>query len=392
MLTNSQQEAVVEIMEFMSNPIHNIHCLSGSPGTGKSFLINEAIIPIAIKKGWSVLVTATTNKAASILKGQTLCKAFGITLKADMNSGNQIYDTRYAKCISKTFIIVDEASMLERTLWQLVTARAKGCKFLLVGDKYQLPAVKAGLNVFEDYPCSMLTEVVRQTSKEFIRQIDRVREGVINKVITLPEKCPEIKFVTAEDKKDIQNLLKSFTHNDKVLCYTNAAVNTYNKNIRKLKGKPAELQEGDNTIVRNYAESTLKDTTYSDEELVIEEMGNPYIWEIQGKYGKYPIQVRDVKFRGKTGIFKKFMSYEDWDNMKKELAALKDWQAYYACKEKLVDMRSAEACTVHCSQGSTYDRVFIDLGDILDCKQISVKTRLIYVALSRAKKEAIIYG
>ena len=57
-----------------------------------------------------------------------------------------------------------------------------------------------------------------------------------------------------------------------------------------------------------------------------------------------------------------------------------------------MDIRSAEACTVHCSQGSTYDRVFIDLGDIMSCRQTSVKTRLLYVALSRAKKEAYIYG
>ena len=127
MLTKSQQQAIIDIMEFMNDPIQNIHCLSGSPGTGKSFLITEAIIPMLISKGWNVIITATTNKAASILKGQTLCKAFGISLKADMNSGKQLYDTRNSRCISNSFIIVDEASMLEKNLWQLIVARAKRC-------------------------------------------------------------------------------------------------------------------------------------------------------------------------------------------------------------------------------------------------------------------------
>lgn len=392
MLTKSQQQAIIDIMEFMNDPIQNIHCLSGSPGTGKSFLITEAIIPMLISKGWNVIITATTNKAASILKGQTLCKAFGITLKADLNSGKQIYDTRNSRCISNSFIIVDEASMLEKTLWQLIVARAKRCKFLMVGDKYQLPAVKSGLDVFDSYPCSMLTEVVRQNSKKFIEQINKVKEGVINKIVTLPEKCPEIKFLTLKDKKEAVKLLTDFGQNDKVLCYTNANVNEYNKNIRKLKGKSEELGAGDNVLARNYAESVLGDSTYSDEELVIEEMSASYIWNIQGKYDTYPIEVKDVKFKGKRGSFKKFISYEKWDSMLKKLAYLKDWKAYFECKEKLVDIRSAEACTVHCSQGSTYDRVFIDLGDIMSCKQTSVKTRLLYVALSRAKKEAYIYG
>ena len=392
MLTESQENAIVDIMDFLSDPIRDIHCLSGSPGTGKSFLITEALLPILHMKNWNILVTATTNKAASLLHGQTLCKAFGIGLKVNYDTGVQTYDTSKSRHIGHTFIIVDEASMLEKYLWQLVTERAHKCKFLLVGDKYQLPAIKSGLNVFDTYPCSMLTEVVRQNSKEFINQIDKVKQGVIDKKVTLPDSCPEIKFVRDEDKLHIRELLKSFGQKDKVLCYTNAAVNLYNKNIRKLKGKTEALGAGDVVMARNYAENALGESSYSDEELIIEDLSNEYVLTLVGKYGNYHIKVRDVKFRNKKGNFKQFMNYDEWDKMLKTLAAVKDWKAYYECKEHLIDIRSAEACTVHCSQGSTYDRVFIDLNDIMSCKQTSVKTRLLYVALSRAKKEAYIYG
>ena len=59
----------------------------------------------------------------------------------------------------------------------------------------------------------------------------------------------------------------------------------------------------------------------------------------------------------------------------------------------MVDLRDFVACTVHESQGSTYNRVIIDFDDIVHGQGITVntKTRMLYVALSRAKEEIFIY-
>jgi superfamily I DNA/RNA helicase len=199
--------------------------------------------------------------------------------------------------------------------------------------------------------------------------------------------------VTLTDKKEIQEVLKNFTENDKILCYTNDAVKAYIKNMRKLQGKPDEIQEGDPVLARNFVESTNCNThTYADEELIMGDAGQPYIATIQGNLGTYNLKARDITFRNKAGYFKQFIDYKEWNDLLKKLKALQDWKAYYRVKEGFVDIRSSEACTVHCSQGSTYDYVFIDLNDIMTCRQISVKTRLLYVAVSRARKGVYIYG
>ena len=392
MFTDSQNKALREIQEFLTDKIQTVHCLSGSPGTGKSYLINNAIIPLAEAEGWEIVVTATTNKAASILQGTTLCKAYGIALQANEYTGQQEYNTKNAKKLADSLVIIDEASMLDKMLWNIVIGKSIRCKFLLVGDQYQLPAVKGGFDAFGTYPVSMLTEVVRQKDAEFLNQISKMKEGVVNKKVTLPKECNSVKYVTLSDKAEVQKVLKQFTENDKILCYTNDAVKAYIKNMRKLQGKPDEIQEGDPVSARNFVESVNLNThTYADEELIMGDMSEPYIAEIQGSLGNYSLKARDITFRNKSGKFRQFTDYKEWNALLKKLAALKDWRAYYKVKEGFVDIRSSEACTVHCSQGSTYDYVFIDLDDIMTCRQISVKTRLLYVAVSRAKKGVYIY-
>ena len=54
MFTDSQNKALREIQEFLTDKIQTVHCLSGSPGTGKSYLINNAIIPLAEAEGWEL--------------------------------------------------------------------------------------------------------------------------------------------------------------------------------------------------------------------------------------------------------------------------------------------------------------------------------------------------
>ena len=151
MFTESQNKALREIQEFLTDKIQTVHCLSGSPGTGKSYLINNAIIPLAEAEGWQIVVTATTNKAASILQGTTLCKAYGIALQANEYTGQQEYNTKNAKKLADSLVIIDEASMLDKVLWNIVIGKSIKCKFLLVGDQYQLPAVKGGFDAFGTY-------------------------------------------------------------------------------------------------------------------------------------------------------------------------------------------------------------------------------------------------
>jgi ATP-dependent exoDNAse (exonuclease V) alpha subunit len=60
--------------------------------------------------------------------------------------------------------------------------------------------------------------------------------------------------------------------------------------------------------------------------------------------------------------------------------------------ENWIDLRAAYAQTVNKSQGSTYDRVFIDLDDIRRCNSGDQIARMLYVAVSRAREQVFLTG
>ncbi len=65
---------------------------------------------------------------------------------------------------------------------------------------------------------------------------------------------------------------------------------------------------------------------------------------------------------------------------------------YFKLKNEYPDLRAADASTVYKAQGSTYDTSFIDVGNIGECNRPDVVARMLYVAVSRARKRVVFYG
>lgn len=384
MLTKSQQTAIDEIKEFIKNDM-TVHCLSGSPGTGKSYLIETEIPKLLRNTPYFLVTTATTNKAAAVIHGVTLCKAFGISLKADMDTGVQDYNLSRLKTMHNQFIIIDEASMLDGKLWQIVQESSINCKFLLVGDKYQLPPVKSTFNPFNEYPISELIEVVRQKDPDFLNEIKQAKQGVIESEVYIPKENKCIHYL--KTNKEVRDLLASFTTNDKALAYTNDKSVDLAFTIRRLQNKSTDFCIGDPVAPKNYCEDIQGYSVQTGEDLIVSAIGRKQNIKID----TYDIEVRPFNFVGVNGTFLVPSNYKYALVVAKEMAKKKKWREYYKIKEGLLDLRFNEASTIHCSQGSTYDRVFIHMTDLLTCKSYSTKARLLYVALSRAKNDVYIY-
>jgi hypothetical protein len=69
-----------------------------------------------------------------------------------------------------------------------------------------------------------------------------------------------------------------------------------------------------------------------------------------------------------------------------------NWSLVQHIDTHWIDLRAAYACTINKSQGSTYDRVFIDLDDVRACRNMNTLARLMYVAVSRARLQVIMTG
>lgn len=66
------------------------------------------------------------------------------------------------------------------------------------------------------------------------------------------------------------------------------------------------------------------------------------------------------------------------------------WRDRASLRDTFSDMSQIYAMTIHKSQGSTIDVVYLDLTDLLQCKDTGVFKELYYTAASRARKKLII--
>lgn len=76
----------------------------------------------------------------------------------------------------------------------------------------------------------------------------------------------------------------------------------------------------------------------------------------------------------------------------KQARADEDFHLVEEMESRWIDLRAAYACTINKAQGSTYDKVFIDLDDIRRCNSGNQIARMLYVAVSRARHQVIFTG
>lgn len=121
----------------------------GMPGTGKTWTINNIIIPYMEKKKIMYKRLAPTHIASLLINGNTIHSTFMMDFKTS---------TICKKCLSEIkkydYFIVDECSMVNNKCWfVLKILKEKGFKFIITGDYNQLPAVE---NINFDYEHSIL--------------------------------------------------------------------------------------------------------------------------------------------------------------------------------------------------------------------------------------------
>jgi len=68
----------------------------------------------------------------------------------------------------------------------------------------------------------------------------------------------------------------------------------------------------------------------------------------------------------------------------------KQWRMYYNFKKKFTDVKQSFSVTLHKSQGSTVDRVFIESSDLPWTTDKNLSFRLFYVGITRTSDKAII--
>ena len=405
-LTPDQQNALESFTGFLAND-EPVFVLEGYSGTGKSTLVNKIIndLPSTIKAiklinpkaaDLQVCLTATTNKAAENLSNITGSSAttiqshLGLVVNTDWQTRQTSLVPRTNKKQVNQLLFIDEASYIDRDLLKWIFKMTEDSKIVFIGDPAQLTPVKTNTTpVFNaNFPTARLTQVVRQAEGNPIVSLStKFRETVTSgsffsfkpdgvSIKHLPKDKFEAAFIQEFTRPDWK------ANDSKILAWTNKAVHEYNAKVNDACNGQTTLDVGDYAVCNNFFKGEKK-SIKTDETVIITSMG-------------VEIELHTVKGHWVTINYsiKAFMPTQANGRKIAEKVARKslDTTALWELNETWIDLRPMYACTINKSQGSTYNKVFIDLDDIKRCNSGEQIARLMYVGVSRARTEVILTG
>ena len=413
-LNKGQTEAAEAFFQFLFQPGDGF-IISGAAGVGKTFLMShiiDIIIPqyqetcklMGLKPEFDqVVMTATTNKAAEVLAASTkrptstIHSFMNLKVQEDYETGkSRIQKTRNWRVHERQIIFIDEDSMIDSDLFSVIKEGTHKCKIVYVGDHNQLAPVHEKISpVFKQgYPFFELTEPMRNNGQPALMDIcaqlrKTVESGVFNPIQIVPGVIDHLSPDMMEAQ--IDETFLGQTMDTRILAFTNNRVMQFNDHIRQLRKLPDEYVEGEYLI--NNHPVKMRDRMLSVEEEVT-------IDRIHGRSREEIVVGTEMEYLNAT-ITTRIGDYAEvklpvdrnhYHALLKFFARQKNWERLYYMKERFPDLRQRDAATVHKSQGSTYDSVFIDLGNISTCNFPDQVTRLLYVAFSRARSRVFLYG
>ena len=407
-LTSDQQAALDSFNQFLVDPVEKVFVLQGYSGTGKTTLVKTLLdqIPDFMRaaklidpsiKTYYIELTATTNKAAeafSQITGmdvKTIHSHLGLRVVTNYaDNTSTLVPAKNNDPKSGQLLFIDEASYIDKALLGWIFKLTHNCKVVFMGDPAQLTPVKAvGTPVFDaNFNGAMLSQVVRQAEGNPIMELSTKFRETVN--------TGEF-FSFTPDGTHIQHLdrdafnkavVDEFTRPDwkyqdsKMLAWTNKRVVEYNHFIRdQVKGDP-HFQVGDYAVCNKFL--SINKQSIKTDQLVC-------ITGISADEDEYGVAGNTMTLDYRMNAF----FPKSLDAMKarlKEARACEEYRIVEHIESRWVDLRAAYACTINKSQGSTFDRVFIDLDDVSRCNSGDQIARMLYVAVSRARHQVFLTG
>lgn len=414
-LNAGQQAAADGFFQFLFDKDQEL-IISGPGGVGKTFLMGfliDEIMPryqqtcsmMGIPYEFNdVIMTATTNKAAEVLSqatgrpAQTIHSFLNLKVKDNYSTGkSQLTKNRNWKVHSNMIIFVDEASMIDYPLLELIREGTFKCKIVYVGDHCQLAPVMETISPIyrENLPFFELTEPMRNSSQVALMNIcqqlrNTVETGEFKPIQIQPGVIDHLDGSQME--QEVFNYFSQET-NSRILAYTNQRVVAYNDHIREIRQLTSSYALGEKLINNNAIIFRNGMLSVEEEVEIIKLSADISTVEI---HDDVLLDVRKADLRTKFGeVYSDVPLPEDkthFTALIKYFQKQKNWGRYFHLKNTYPDLRPRDAATVHKAQGSTYDTVFIDLDNLSTCHNPNQAARLLYVAFTRARNRVVLYG
>ena len=373
-------EQLLAIKSAFNEPLTII---TGGPGTGKTTIV-KAIINMYIELHNNqnavideIALLAPTGRAAKRLKETTTLPSMTIHRFLGYQGGN-IFTYNRNNPTSSKLVIIDESSMMDTALaYRLFIALHPDARVIIVGDIDQLPSVGPG-----------------QVLKDLIdtREIKTIR---LNKIHRQAENSSIVKLAHSINEGYIpENILDKFS--DRIFIQTNNELissmlkDLIAKTLEKGKSIEKEVQilipmyKGDCGIIEINNSVQELVNPFTDELSEVKHLGR--VLRVKDKVIQLVNRADKNIMNGDIGFIER-ITYKDnkfhnlivkYDNIKVEYNF-----------EELEDITLAYAISVHKAQGSEFDIVIMP---ITSKHFIMLKRKLIYTAITRAKKTLMLIG
>lgn len=414
-----QSTAMKRLDEFLSDKT-TCFSLVGPAGSGKTSLMKDAV-KLAEDKRWTVCLSAPTHQAARRLReatgrhADTIHRLLGVKLVRDKKTGKERLKTGSPSISENSLVVVDESSMNPQRLVDITTkfADKHKCKVLFVGDAAQLNPVKEGPSITVDrdkcqWEMAELTTIHRQAAENpIIAAATAVR-------LADPKKLPILETATKgdhgvylmENKREWADLMIEMCGDQKAenryIGYTNRATDEAAKAIRRgMFGDDAsepylpgeKLIVNSRCLVRADSEQKRKSRRSKEDEVVIQS-NDPVTVKRVWKEGR--MYLVNCDWHGHEVTMNAFANYSERDahlaRLRNEAIRKGHWGDFFEASDTIADLRSATTFTAHSSQGSTFESTFINLSNLMVCRNPVERQSLLYVALTRASHSVYLAG
>ena len=377
--SDKQKEAIIKALE------NNILIITGGPGTGKTTIIKAIVELYKTLNKFSdkdlisnIALLAPTGRASKRMSESTLMPASTIHRFLKWNKETDEFMISEYNPDYSNLVIVDEVSMIDNRLMNsLLRGLTNNIKLVLVGDYNQLPSVGSG-NVLKDLIDSDIVDTVeldllyRQDEYSYIPVLaNEIKNETLDSDFLVDR--DDYKFLECHSDVIIPSLInivkkvisKGYDYKRvQLMAPMYAGVNGID-NINKV------LQDVFNPVELNKKELKYGDVIYRENDKILQLVNDPDNNVFNGDIGI----IKNIEFKGKSG--------------KPEMTIDYDSNIVTYTSKDFNKFKHGFIISIHKSQGSEFELVIMPVSS--SYKRMLYK-KLIYTAVTRAKKRLIIIG
>lgn len=405
-LNKDQTGLIMALAKFYAGP-EQYFVLSGQAGVGKTTCMRYFAEQLKSEyPGIKICMSAPTNRACAVLKDavndddltfKTIHSILGLRMMAN-GEIKELKDSGEDKITDFDLIVVDEGSMVSTILLDYIKKKTAlaDTKIIFIGDKAQLPPVGEPFSpIWKEFKTNYELTKVERHQNSILDFVQKIR-GNSNPVF---ESTGEQVFIDDEDSfiGQIEKYAKEglfHTGKAKAIAWRNVTVDFLNNYIRQNNEKTKSDDKyviGDRIVFKEPVVEGERTVAVTDEEGTVVDVSVTH-------HTLYPmLKAWNVKIQlDWTGkIVKTYVIHQSsekmFQNMLDEYKNAKRWDLFWKLKEAFHNISYGYSLTSHRAQGGSYEKVFVDSGDIMLNRKATERAQCLYVACSRASKELHIF-